>query len=681
MPGDDNSILTTTTTHLQAIFTPLLARLFPSLTTSFPIVRRTNSNTLVYTVAAATACLIYIFGPAALRLITSVTSFIFSPFITSSSTMRWPRAKKREGKHTVGLVNRANDCFANSNLQALGALPSLYTYLVELLDVPRPPPEAYRLLVSRTLTDATETASRRSAGANMTEPVEITGALRRMVAALNEPVLEHKELDPWDFLHSVERFYNSLISRAQHDAHELLLLVLETLETEQLRLTRYYSALRAQTKDKEEQEKLDKVIASIPKFPFKGSTRDQITCSRCGYVPTTAPSPFAVLSLMVPQRARATLPDLLVDFAAPEYIQDYGCARCRVGALIQRSQVSGDEALVAALKPYSEDPSHLPEELEARLPRDVTSAIAKSTQFHRLPQVLAIHLSRSIYGGFGASRNSCKVSVPERLELYEDYTAEEDKLRAMMGAQRRVEYELAAMIRHKGTHYAGHYECFRRKNLTWWRSHLESQQDRGQDAATRRENGSMEDLKNKNKTDDSGDINELDRLPYPQQRSAQVSPAVVTAKTHTHDATPSAPSSSQPATPLSAEASDSGRSPVSSSSSSSSWLFSFLGGPSPASGQSPSPSPPLSSSASLPSDGAVTITGEDGEYEVLPASPQHGWWQVSDDKVWERSVREVLREESGAYLLFYERVESNNNSSSSSNGNCSSNGVGKRRKR
>lgn len=31
---------------------------------------------------------------------------------------------------------------------------------------------------------------------------------------------------------------------------------------------------------------------------------------------------------------------------------------------------------------------------------------------------------------------------------------------------------MVAVIRHKGTHYAGHYECFRRKNLAWWKSHL-----------------------------------------------------------------------------------------------------------------------------------------------------------------------------------------------------------------
>jgi hypothetical protein len=38
--------------------------------------------------------------------------------------------------------------------------------------------------------------------------------------------------------------------------------------------------------------------------------------------------------------------------------------------------------------------------------------------------------------------------------------------------------------------------------------------------------------------------------------------------------------------------------------------------------------------------------------EVSP----YPWWRISDDKVTECSTRDVLKEESGAYLLFYERM-------------------------
>lgn len=678
--------------------------------------------------------------------------------------MRWPKQKKREGKYTVGLINKANDCFANSNLQALGALQGLYEYASRMatLQPPATATASYQALVANTQHDDTEKSIRRSAAANLTGPLEISIALRNMIVLLNEPILDQKDLDPWIFLKALERFYNSLISRSQHDAHELLHLVLETLETEHSRIKRYYVSLReAAAKQSQSDttsssiEYLDNLIASIPRFPFKGHTRDQITCSRCGYIPNTSPSSFIVLSLMVPQKSRATLTDLLVDFGAPEFIQDYGCARCRVSALVQRLTASigapstspqtreTQTRLLEELRPFVEDPDKLPAHLEAHLPRDVTSPIAKSTQFHALPEILAIHLSRSIYAGYGASRNSCKVSVPEYLELMEDFPAQEepvqgesveDKIKSLLGGKRAVQYVLVAMIRHKGTHYAGHYECYRRKNLPWWKSHLPFNNvsaTRAKPAATNGSSAqpgrlptrpvtasatgpaharapataSSSDSKKEDTGDDESgeeDYTSVHRLPYPQEQSSSISPAEISNKTHTHDAMSNGGSAtdlrlttataleksdvsgpagtngtsdggSQAQAPASAASSATNSSTSKSSSSSWTFSFGFLGGGSSAvaadsadgraaptngaaNGKAPSSgSPPPAAAPSLLEVNGTAVESH-ADYEVLPPSTQYTWWQISDEKVWEKSMKDVLKEESGAYLLFYEKV-------------------------
>ncbi|CAN6651344.1 hypothetical protein TRVA0_025S00518 [Trichomonascus vanleenenianus] len=544
------------------------------------------------------------------------------------------RRRNKPGRYTVGLTNRANDCFANSNLQALAAVHGLYLYLIQ-----------YGYLIPEG-----------AAGKKQGQLGQLSKALAAMIRALNKPILAPEALSPWQLLVVLERIYKSRISRSQHDAHELLHLILETLQTENDKLKK---ALEGSP------------TVKIPEFPFHGATIDRITCSRCGYCPPATPSTFLVLSLMVPQRRSVSLNDLLGQLSTPEYIKDYGCTNCRLQAYV-RSVSQFDERL----KPYINKPWDLPEELERQIagwPKQVTSPIAKSTAFDKLPQVLTLHLSRSIYGGFGASRNSCKVSVPEYLQLFEEEvrykisssvgnalnlnnggsaaaespttqsinsipTAESSSSSASSGqsmksnssatsmadttatnshsiTRKKITYRLSALIRHKGTHQTGHYECFRRKNLKWWTEVYEG-----------------------NQTD-------------PHQLIHQKSPSA-TVNGQAVNGGPSNGTDAEKAQvqqiPASADASTSALGDL---------PYPGRCSPSPASVSASDVSTAYqnrsSSSATI-----VKAMNEAAEARSAAGASSGGreWWKISDEKVWECTTKDVLKEESGAYLLFYERV-------------------------
>jgi ubiquitin carboxyl-terminal hydrolase 16 len=513
--------------------------------------------------------------------------------IGGSYDMQLLRRKKKVGRYTVGLTNRANDCFANSNLQALASLKGLYTYLVQV-----------GFLVPT------------GEGESITPPKEharLSKALQTMVARLNEPVLVSTCVSPWTLLAVLEAIYKSRISRSQHDAHELLHLILETLQNEN-------EALAAARKDHK---------FKVPEFPLKGATIDRITCSKCGFTPPVTPSMFLVLSLMVPQKRHISLTSLLDSLSSPEFIQDYGCTNCKLQYVLNTARAGVAPELKEELAKYANCPEKLPEALEKALPREITSPIAKSTRFQALPQVLVIHLSRSIYGGYGASRNSCKVSIVENLELFESQgTGPFDK--------QKVQYKLSAMIRHKGTHQTGHYECFRRKNLDWWKEVVGAK-------STVAANTNDNDITNPpNSTTVPSSVygepprKSNDTPPSPALTSNSSSPTSMSSQSLCGASSTSSP----PSVDVDAGDAIRGLRP--------NLPFGNASSPSPASVS-------LNEISSTLVGSPRSATSSPGPPGVLPPSHQQ-WWRISDEKVWECTTRDVLKEESGAYLLFYEKV-------------------------
>lgn len=330
--------------------------------------------------------------------------FQASPF----GLLRRPRMAPTRKRTTVGLLNRANDCFANASLQALAALPSFYCYLTELSYLQ---PES------------------------IVDHLKLTHVLQSLISQLNETVTSPKALSPQPVISTIERIYNSRVSRAQHDAHEMLHLILETVEKEIIEL----------------RKSLGERGELVPRYVVEGSTYDTIKCTYCGYSKDCALASFLILTLTVPQSRKTDLNSLLDGMLAPDSISDYGCPSCRLRNHLAQYPTSEHRS-------YAGNIDAIPEEVLQQLP-PAKSLIEKQTHMKTLPKDLIIHLNRSIYGvGGAAARNSCKVSVPEEISL-----RSESKV---------VKYKLNAAVRHSGTHYMGHYECSRRKNTRFWRNHV-----------------------------------------------------------------------------------------------------------------------------------------------------------------------------------------------------------------
>lgn len=643
---------------------------------------RPSLTTLLTTTATTSLC-IYIFAPSLLP-----DHRMFSVFSSRS---------KRPGRYTVGLVNLANDCFANSNLQALASLRSLLLYIDEAMLVGIP---------QENLLDNSR-KSNYPVDAKGKQYLRLTRALGSMIMELNEPVKNPKTVSPWKFLVILEQIYNSRISRNQHDAHELLHLILECLSNE------YEAAVKDGILRPGQQPQLhssgsdrESVASSIPEadigtdflppagaaptpqsgatdpemlasFPFEGSTIDRIACSRCGYLPPVQPTNFLVLSLMVPQKRHASLTDLIDRLTAPEYIKDYGCVSCRlkavssnpsafIGTGINGSKAKYTPELVEQMSSYSAKIDQLPEELEEALPKNITSPISKSTRFSKLPLILSLHLSRSIYSGDNASRNSCKVSCPEFIDLYEsnpnvrtreDSPGEEEQAGGAgdalasglnsLKAKKRVKYRLVAMIRHNGTHYTGHYECYRRKNLTWWKGCIQRYSKR----AGGDKNGSgVEKEKEKEGGGNGGAGGERAAAAEPRNG---IEPPEISVDTNTIPS-PSL-SASQPSPVSKAAASTSSTSYVTHSNSSS---YSDLKGLDTGTGTTENTSPDEAEDgedSQLVESLYSTLVLNNGNSTGGPNVGKYEWWRISDDSIWECHTKDVLKEESGAYLLFYEQ--------------------------
>jgi ubiquitin carboxyl-terminal hydrolase 16 len=80
------------------------------------------------------------------------------------------------------------------------------------------------------------------------------------------------------------------------------------------------------------------------------------------------------------------------------------------------------------------------------------SKVQKTTRITIFPKVIAIHLSRSLFDpGNHSTKNMAKVSYTQRLRLG--------------GLLNEHWYKLLGVVCHKGSHHSGHYESFRRNHV------------------------------------------------------------------------------------------------------------------------------------------------------------------------------------------------------------------------
>ena len=66
-------------------------------------------------------------------VLAAVSIYILIPSVSSLITGKDMFHSKRSDRTTTGLINNRNDCFANSSVQALSALPRLTRYLNDIL--------------------------------------------------------------------------------------------------------------------------------------------------------------------------------------------------------------------------------------------------------------------------------------------------------------------------------------------------------------------------------------------------------------------------------------------------------------------------------------------------------------------------------------------------------------------
>ncbi|OAA32740.1 ubiquitin carboxyl-terminal hydrolase [Moelleriella libera RCEF 2490] len=199
-------------------------------------------------------------------------------------------------------------------------------------------------------------------------------------------------------------------------------------------------------------------------FPMEGMYESQIECQTCKYRTKPRQETFCTLTLAVPQLPSTTLSSCFDGVFKTEFIDDFKCEMCRllhVKANLEREMAASTSESFAAQAKHQigrlqtaidTDPEKPPKDVDLG---DIKYApkrrIAKTTRISFFPKILAIHLSRSIYGiGQTTQKNFAKVAFPEELPLG--------------GLAKQRQYKLLGVVTHRGGHNSGHYEAFRRQN-------------------------------------------------------------------------------------------------------------------------------------------------------------------------------------------------------------------------
>lgn len=343
---------------------------------------------------------------------------------------------KRPDKHTTGLINLRNDCFANSSLQAYLALPGLTEYLNEFIGSFQ---ELKTLIENNGLKiDEDIESSSKSKKSDQKFEIPLHISLAKLVRKLQETQMTSRTISVWTFLHSLEKIFNAKISRSQHDAHELTQLINETLENENIKVIKKLKFLKTKSNCSGVLlEDLNKI--NVPEFPFSGLILTRMKCLACANVSKPSLSPFLMLTLHTPQELSTKLEELL-DKNESEQIEGYQCIKCRIRKIIEHEnylegkgaeQDPKEEKYIKRIRQLDNDSKicineDLPEDLENFIKSynkngidisKVCSTVFRKTQILKPPKLFGLHLSRSNFNGVNITRNPCNVSFQDSLTL------------------------------------------------------------------------------------------------------------------------------------------------------------------------------------------------------------------------------------------------------------------------
>lgn len=393
----------------------------------FFVLRNITSKKLSYSIIALTS--LYIIGPS----LRHVLSTLFG-----SKRITEDKSNKRLDKYTTGLTNRANECYINSSLQALSSLQNLTISLNKYIKLTENANEEG---------DLKETISR----------ALLHESLCNLFSSLQQLILQPRISSNKPVVQALESIFQGRLSRDQNDAHEFVQILLEKLWDEHKMLSQLLGD------------------SNNFKFPFQGTTTSHYFCMRCHKRSEILKQDQLIWGLNVPQKFSCSL-DEVIEESGNEMIEDYSCLYCQVSILLaneandnfynsetEKENVETLKSLLPVLKINSDIPDELAYYIKNYnknrcVPSRTKTTIVKRTYFSKSPDSLVIHLSRSIYNGMVLTRNSCRVSFPEELKVTEQHLDDSDRFQTV-----KVKYFLKSMVKHTGSHYQGHYQCYKRK--------------------------------------------------------------------------------------------------------------------------------------------------------------------------------------------------------------------------
>ncbi|PLW28309.1 hypothetical protein PCASD_20871 [Puccinia coronata f. sp. avenae] len=374
----------------------------------------------------------------------------------------------------AGLANNGNSnlCFLNSVLQALASVAELTVQLQQH------PPE---------------------------EDQPVIPALLELTAELNTPRRRRTVLRATRLVEALlasNPSAASLFNSRQQDAHEMLMLILDSVQTELLHHRRNSSPNHG----------LAALIASSnspppspsSRSPFEGLMANRIACAACGFSAGIQHSPTDHLSITLPICPTVTLEDCLKEYTGLELLDDYACRKCTLLKTQREVKREMEEStskrkrkeLKARLVPISKaiQDRHFERELDPLVEHSLCTVWSpmstKQIMFARPPRVLTVHISRSaVVAGGQLVKNACQLVFPELLILDPFTTTGSLCARAELpisgssratttttttatnrGTSVAYPYRLLALVVHQGTHGSGHYLAFRRApDASWWR--------------------------------------------------------------------------------------------------------------------------------------------------------------------------------------------------------------------
>lgn len=352
---------------------------------------------------------------------------------------------KRPDKHTTGLINMRNDCFANATIQAYSSLPGLTEYLnafmkayANIFDLE----EKYRLSLrdlnsAKRIRPTLQSKARRERFdvGNKDDPIQdqvritLHIALAKIMKKLQDTQMSTRTISVWTFLHELEGIYHAKISRSQHDAHELTQLINETLEFENSNCSRLLNILR-ESLLRNGGSHSDIESIHVPEFPLNGLLLSRMQCLNCLHLSKPDFTPFLMLTLHPPQSSVSDLESLLNENES-ETISGYHCLKCRIREIVEHVRHDIPSHLLKQFQQLNQDRAlfineEVPTELETYINDffrndtengSMTSTVIRKTHILKPPKIFGIHLSRSTFDGFSVSRNLCRVAFNDRLNL------------------------------------------------------------------------------------------------------------------------------------------------------------------------------------------------------------------------------------------------------------------------